>query len=365
MADFCLTRCVVLSFLARSSACWRRSLMSQLVPHQHSMCEGDLADTPAGHGMNGTKTFPIPFQSRRTMTGGKAGSYVAGAMFTADYVEKAARLAASCEKFGLPYAIHEVPTVHRSISARGTEDLSYTKPNFIRHLMAAHNKPVLYLDADCEFLHEPDLIRELVRSRCDFAIYNGFADAYADRFLPVERWPGAKEPPVPNRYYHFAGNIGFCSERQLFAYGLVQLYRNSLAARALLARWHRTIAAFPDCADDACLNFVFNNLTSRSWLRWLLKVRWLPKSYARISWWIYEKPIINHAARPTSGGGLKSSFIKIKDPRGRQEFYRSLVQPRQASFPQDCVIDTEQHMLCRFVDGELASVEPIKQTFWL
>jgi hypothetical protein len=35
------------------------------------------------------------------MTGGKAGSYVAGAMFTADYVEKAARLAASCEKFGL------------------------------------------------------------------------------------------------------------------------------------------------------------------------------------------------------------------------------------------------------------------------
>jgi hypothetical protein len=133
----------------------------------------------------------------------------------------------------------------------------------------------------------------------------------------------------------------------------------------LLARWHRTIAAFPECADDACLNFVFNNLTSRSWLRWLLKVRWLPKSYARISWWISEKPIINHAARPTSGGGLKSSFIKIKDPRGRQEFYRSLVQPRQASFPQDCVIDTEQHMLCRFVDGELVSVEPIKQTFWL
>jgi hypothetical protein len=143
--------------------------------------------------------------------------------------------------------------------------------------MAAHNKPVLYLDADCEFRSRPELIGDLVRSRCDFAIYNGFADMYADRFLPVERWPGAKVPPAANRYYRFAGNIGFCAERQLFAYGLAQLYRNSLAARALLARWHWTIAAFPGCADDACLNFVFNNLTSRSWLRWLLKVRWLPQ----------------------------------------------------------------------------------------
>ena len=245
--------------------------------------------------MNRPRSFPISFQSRRIMSGGKAGCYVVGAMFTADYAEKAARLAASCEKFGLPYAIHEVPTVHRSISARGTEDLSYTKPNFIHYLMAAHNKPVLYLDVDCEFLGKPELISDLVRSRCDFAIYNGFADAYGDRFLPVERWPGAKEPLVPNRYYRFAGNIGFCSERQLFAYGLVQLYRNSLAARSLLARWHRTIAAFPGCADDACLNFIVNNLTFRSWLRWFLKVRWLPKSYARISWWIYEEPIINHA----------------------------------------------------------------------
>jgi len=137
-----------------------------------------------------------------------------------------------------------------------------------------------------------------------------------------------------------------------FVYGLVQLYRNSLAARALLARWHRTFAAFPGCADDACLNFVFNNLTSPSWLGWVPKRRWLPKSYGRISWWIYEKPVINYTARPSSAGGLKSSFIRIKDPPGREEFSRSLVQPRQASFPQGCIIDTERHMLCRFVNGK-------------
>ena len=59
------------------------------------------------------------------------------------------------------------------------------------------------------------------------------------------------------------------------------------------------------------------------------------------------------------------NFTKIKDPRGRQEFYRSLLQPRQAVFPQDCFIDTEQHMLCRFVGGKIVAVEPTKQTFWL
>jgi hypothetical protein len=315
--------------------------------------------------MNGANTFPIPFESLRIMSGGKDGLYVIGAMCTAAYSEKAERLAASCEKFGLPYVIHVVPTVHRSISRRGTENLSYTKPNFIRHLLTVHKKPVLYLDADCEFVSQPDLIGQLVRSGCDFAIYNGCADECTDRFVPIELSLHADEPPIRNRFYRFAGSIGLYTNSQLFAYGLVQFYGNSVAARALLSRWHRTIATFPGCADDACLNFVFNNLTTRSWLLWLLKVQWLPKSYARISWWIYAKPIINHADRPSSGGGLKSSFIRIKDPRGRKEFYRTRMERRNAVFTRDSIIDTEQHMVCKLVDGELVAIEPTDQNFWL
>ena len=241
---------------------------------------------------------PFPFKSLRTMSGGKDGSYVIGAMFTAAYSDKAERLAASCEKFGLPYVIHEVPTVHRSISGRGTDDLSYTKPNFIRHLLAAHKKPVLYLDADCEFVSQPELIDQLVRSGCDFAIYNGYADEHTDRFVPIELSLRANEPPIRNRFYRFAGSADWYTNSQLVCSGLVQFYGNSVAARALLSRWHRTIATFPGCADDAALNFAFNNLTRRSWLSWLLKVRWLPKSYARISWWIHAKPIINHPDIP-------------------------------------------------------------------
>ena len=145
--------------------------------------------------MNNSRTFPIPFRSLRTMSGGGERSFVVGAMFTAAYADKAERLAASCRKFNLSYVIHEVPSVHRSMSARGTEDLAYTKANFIRNLIKSHRKSILYLDADCEFVAAPELISELVRSACDFAIYNGFDDKYADRFLPVEL---PLEPDTPD-----------------------------------------------------------------------------------------------------------------------------------------------------------------------
>jgi hypothetical protein len=95
----------------------------------------------------------------------------------------------------------------------------------------------------------------------------------------------------------------------------------------------------------------------------MLKVRWLPKSYARISWWIYVKPVINHPELPGQG----SRFSKIKDPRGRSQFYRSLTKRTEVQylFPRDCIIDTEQHMLCKLVDDEVVPLEPTDQNFWL
>jgi hypothetical protein len=127
-------------------------------------------------------------------------------------------------------------------------------------------------------------------------------------------------------------------------------------------RWHRTIAAFPRCADDEALDFTFNNLTRRSWLWWLLKTRWLSKSYARISHWIYAEPIINHPDDLTE----PSCFIPIADPKGRKSFYRSLMKRRnpESLFPRDCIIDTEQRMVCKLVDGRLVAIGPTDQNFW-
>jgi len=315
------------------------------------------------HGVNRAGDFPLPFKSLRTLGGGKDKSYVIGGMFTAAYQAKAERLAASCAKYELLYVLHEVPTVHRSISSRGTDDTAYTKANFIHYLLTTHRKPVLYLDVDCEFMDQPELIDELVNTGCDFAVYNWFADECTDCFISIELSPGDNEPPVKNRFYRFLGREAFFSTKQLKCNGLVQFYRNSIAARSLLRRWHRTIVTYPGCTDDSALSFTFNNLTKRSWLWWLLKVRWLPSSYARISWWIYKKPIINHEDLPTKS----TSFTKIKDPRGRSQFYTSLMVQRKPAelYPQDCIIDAEQKMLCKIDNGRPIPVAPIEQTFWL
>jgi hypothetical protein len=313
--------------------------------------------------MNRTNSFPLPFKSLRTLSGGKEGTYVIGAMFTAAYFEKAERLVASCEKFELPYVIHEVPTVHRSFGIRGTDDLTYTKPNFIRHLLATHKKPILYMDADCEFISRPELIDQLAKSVCDFAIYNKYADVHTDWFIPIELSHWANEPQIEKRFYRYLGSGRLYTNSQLGCYGCVQFYRNSVAARALLSKWQKTLAEFPGRGDDACLNFTFNNLTKLSWLPWLLKVQWLPSSYARLPFFIFTEPVINHPDIP----GDYAKFSPFKDPKGRKQFYKSLAEWKDAIsiFPEDCIIDTEQKMLCRLVDDQLVPLKPTDRKLWL
>jgi hypothetical protein len=283
-------------------------------------------------------------------------------MFTANYAQKAKRLAESCRKFALPFELHEVATVHRSIGINGSDDLRVTKANFIHHLLRTHNKPVLYLDADCEFAAKPVLITELAQAGCDFAIYNWLADQYTDRFFPLSlQAEGASDEP--NRYYQYKGSIDLMSSSQLFAGGLAQFYGNSIAARALLARWHRTVAEFHGCADDDCLNFTYNNLRKSDWLYWLLKRRWLPKAYARVMFWIYVEPVINH---PDILGN-SSRFPRIKCPRGRKMLYFSMTEKCDAPLllPRDCIIDTQTGLLCRLADGKLVPFEKTSQQLWV
>ena len=310
--------------------------------------------------MAGSKPFPLPFESLRTISGKGNKPFIVGAMFTAAYSQKAERLAASCEKFALPCVLHEVPAVHSSISVRGSADLSFTKANFIHRLLQTHKKPVLYLDADCEFISQPDLITDLVNSGCDFAIYNWFADAYNDRFKAVE---SARDDPVKNRFFRYVGGMDLYSTTQLACSGAVQFYRNSGAARALLSRWHQTIANFPECADDHCMDFTYNNLTRRSLLYWFLKTRWLPKAYMRYIFWIYVEPVINHPDFPAPN----SDFKPIGRPGGRRRFYPALMARKKTAglFPRGCIIDAEQRMVCKLVDGEIVPVERTEQNFWV
>jgi hypothetical protein len=296
------------------------------------------------------------------MNGEGNAPYIVCAMFTASYAEKANRLAASCAKFSLPYELHEVPTVHRSMSTRGCDDLGFTKANFVHHLLSTHKRPVLYLDADVEFTAQPDLITELVRDRCDFAIYNWLADQYTDRFYPIDHKLGDPRP-ARARFFRYTGTVDSYSTTQLFCSGATQFYGNSRAARALLSSWHQTLPAFPGSVDDHCLDFTYNNLIKRSWLSWSLKSQWLPKAYARYAFWIYAEPIINHRDFPAS----VSDFIPIKDPGGRRRYYQSQMEKKKPDYllPRDCIIDTQEHMLCKLVDGKLVPIGKTPHQFWV
>jgi hypothetical protein len=67
------------------------------------------------------------------------------------------------------------------------------------------------------------------------------------------------------------------------------------------------------------------------------------------------KPVINHDGLPTKS----VSFVKINDPNGRKQFYPSLMQLRKpvALFPEDCIIDTAENMVCKILNDELVAIE--------
>jgi hypothetical protein len=305
--------------------------------------------------------FPIPINRLRAMSGGDPRSWVVVSMFTASYANKAERLAASCKRFGLSFRLYEVPSVHRSISTKGSDDLAYTKANFIRQMLTEIGRPVLFIDADCELLSYPALIDQLVQSRCDFATHNGYTDEISDQYEPVQISFTQGEPPIPDRFYRLSHTVGYQTDKQTFSFSGVLYFRNSLAARTLLKKWHYAVEEFPHKGDAVTLDYVFNNLTSRQWHSWLLRVQWLPKSYFRIRPWIYVEPVINHPD-PLSHWDRTPA---LRDKAGRRSRYYALMRRTDATlFPRDCIIDIEQQMVCRLVDGQLIPIEPTNMSFW-
>src|SRR3569833_2833618 len=71
--------------------------------------------------------------------------YIACAMFTLSHYATAQRLIASLEQYGLHYALFQVPTVHRSINARGEGDLSLSLFCFFCFLLVCFGLLVLFL----------------------------------------------------------------------------------------------------------------------------------------------------------------------------------------------------------------------------
>jgi hypothetical protein len=260
--------------------------------------------------------------------GGDANApYIACAMFTLSHYAMAQRLASSLEQYGIRYALFQVPTVHRSVSARGDGDLSHSKPRFIRYLLERFEKPVLYLDIDVVLRREPKQIATLVKKGCDFAIYNWLADMTNDAWRP--------EPGTPLWKFYF--RVDLASETQLMASGAVQLWRNTPAAQTLLDDWELSLRNHPLSEDDQCLDFAYNH-GDRSGL----KPHWLPKSYCRYAFWPYVQPVIDHPQFPAPVSG---AFQQLGSERFDKTQLRRV--EKEEPFPRDWVVDTAQKQLLK------------------
>ena len=290
-----------------------------------------------------------------------AEPFVVAGMFTPSHGRLAKRLASSLRTQRLPHLIFEVPTVHRSISPRGTMDLTYAKPNFIWHVMGIAKRPVLYLDVDCVVQSPPKLIFSLANEGCDFSILNWLALEDNDAY---RRWIGKREL-MPNgisqHVYMFSHRISWESKDQLICSGAAQFWNNSDSARRLLAAWFETIKSQELVADDQCLDFAFNNNINGS--RDNLNAGWLPKSYARYAWWIFDKPVIDHPEFPNSSADWK----QIADPKGRERFRASACNARANApvLPENQLLDARSGRLLEFHNYRYVDVGKLNQPVWV
>ena len=305
--------------------------------------------------MEQAAAFPLPFRFTRALDGaarGATGSFLVAAMYTPSHAARAEELRGSCERFGLPYLLCEIPAIHTSINPRGTRDLAFTKPNFIRHVLEQQRRPVLYLDADCLFRSPPVLVERLLAEHTSFAVYNWLADADNDAFYPVDiRLDGRV---IRDRFFDYSHRIGYYSTEQLICSGCVQLYDTSPAAAALLAHWHAVIASHPEAQDDHCLAFAFNNGGSRIGG---LRCAWLPKEYARSAWWIFTPPVIDHPELPGVGNSGHKELPRSAELRN---FYAERCEPTDARFAEDSVIDAQERLLYLLADGRLQLQGPLE-----
>ncbi len=307
-----------------------------------------------------THPFPLPFQSNKTLEKwpkNRRADYLVAGMYTASRAHDASRLAASCEQFGIPCVLHEVPVVHNSISVKGSPDPRFTKPNFIRHMLDQHRRPILYLDIDCVLRSPPALIDDLVARGTGFAVYNWLADPENEAFYPVTvRLNGEA---IKGQFYAYSHRVPLYSESQLICSGLTQLYDTSIAAARLLALWQETIEKFQGSADDQCLGFAFNN---RGGDLADLRYAWIPKEYARCAWWIFTRPVIDHPGLP---GLANLGYGDMPTDQPAKPFYIERCEPTGARFDEDSVIDVTKRLLYSLHDGRLTLAGPLEMDLWI
>ncbi len=233
---------------------------------------------------------------------------------TPSHSEASDRLNDSVKKMGLPYISIEVPTIHRSVSPRGTDDPDYCKPNLISAVMAELERPILYLDSDVVMEARPFLIEYLSAEDYDFGIFNWLSLPSNQAYKPT----GSKHSGLT--VYAFSHGVDAISRTQLVCSGAVQYWGCSQNSIELLDRWRDCVTSNPESPDDHSLDYAFNNSRFAD----TLKTFWLPRAYARYAWWIFDTPVLNHPDFPNPGLG----FVPLAEFKGRPRIHMEQLSPR-------------------------------------
>jgi len=307
-------------------------------------------------------SFPCQSIYREEHDFAAGNNFVVCAFFTPEhdkYFRYADRLVNSCRKYLLPYSLYKVPAVHKSVSLNGTDDTMYTKAFFILfNLNRFPGKSIVYVDVDMFFEDHPEKIFEISNCGYDFAVYNWLQDEHNEAYVPILREINGRY--TFSEFYQYSHHIDLFSSTQLICSGGVQFYKNSAEAVRLLEGWQKTIEQNPGAADDECLDYAYNNLFADTDE---IKAVWLEKSYLRLPWWPYVRPVILHPALPLAGGGRPP--LAGKD--GKKRFYpeRCTRKTIPLYFPPDSVIDTKRHLLLKMKNAQVVDTIPLQQEFWI
>jgi len=271
-------------------------------------------------------------------------SFVIASMYTPSYSNLALRLLNSVKQFeNLDFVLFEIPTIHKSISPKGSDNTDFCKPNFIAHCLSTFKRPILYLDCDVVVKKNPVLIEEIVKSKSiDFSIFNWLNDQDNAAYIPHKI---TRDNDETTTIYHFSHSIDYQSADQLICSGAVQFWNNSEPSFKLLSYWKSIIEKSHGAQDDHCLDYAFNNFQGR------INTRWLTKSYARYAWWIFDEPIIDHPQIPYGGDGFKN----LNPNDGTQRIYTDrLVEKRcGTNMPRGFVLNVNSNGIYRITNKNM------------
>ena len=218
------------------------------------------------------------------------------------------------------------------------------------------------MDVDCYIAQYPEKIKSIIADDYDFGIFNWFAEEHTETYAPVEVNLQTNQgmQTFKDRFFRFSHSVDNYATDYLLCSGAVQFYNNSAKAKQLLKKWHDTVCEFVTVADDLCLNYTFNYYHSSDTE---LKSYWLEKSYVRIAWWIYERPVIDHPDFPSA----ENKFVKRPAKFEKHKWWMDKTELKNIEyvFPSDCVLDTETMLLMKVKDGQMLPYKQIDIDLWI